>query len=719
MGNPATHPQTIRLVRGLSESLVRRELGKASRHCDVGHRALAFYLHEMQSRGLHQSTGHSSAVHYAAARLGLHRRTARDLVSVGTALSALPLCDDAFCDGRLVWSKLRLLARIATPETEADWLEKALALTAEDLDREIAGLAKGDRARKEKLGVPKVRFTITANVDAVTQNEWDRVKEKLAAESGETVTDADLVRRFTRVALADGFSLSDAERRAAEKPRAELVVSRCCDCHGVELNSSEGPIVLDDLTAEMILCDAVSDETPEWLRKKIVARDGGACRHCGSRSELHVHHIDFRSNGGRTEPRNLLTLCRKCHALVHEKLLVIAGEAPHVLAFSDREGNPIETRSPEGRGAEETRVVVIDRRGAAAPRTVSETVDLKQVPNPVSHEFVRAHGSRFAWNPSSRALEFRPTGEPHAAQSSAPTPPSHRPGSWAEVVGQERVVRSLQLAVRGAREAGSPVEPILLTGEPGLGKTALAHALAAETGTTARVVSAPLVADAGQIVVEMLRLSPGSLFFIDEIHALPRAAMEALYEAVEDRRLTLTVREGASTRARTFELPPFTLAAATNEPEALPQALASRFAIRERLDDYSVEDLSEIVKRTGRREAPDRPFEEDGARIVARAARGTAREAVHLARRVVRAAAGVLDGSGALSALRLLGIDERGLDSGDRRILEALRASKKPLSLATLAAKTGIRKATLLERHEPYLLRLGLIEVTPLGRRAC
>jgi Holliday junction resolvasome RuvABC ATP-dependent DNA helicase subunit len=400
---------------------------------------------------------------------------------------------------------------------------------------------------------------------------------------------------------------------------------------------------LDDLTAEVILCDSVSDETPESLRRKILARDGYSCRHCGCASELHVHHIQFRSNGGRTEPTNLLALCRRCHALVHEEFLLIAGEAPHALTFTDNEGRPIEALTPESPSDAGVRVVKIEPRGARAPRTVSEVIDLQRVPNPVPHEFVAAHGARFTWNPSSKSLEFASEDVSSTVTGSDVPPPQHRPVRLDDIVGQERVVTSLSLALMGASKARKPLDPILLTGEPGLGKTALAHALAAEMGTTARVVSAPLVADAGgrDLVLELIRLAPGAVLFIDEIHALPRAAMEALYEAIEDRRLTANVRAGTSIRELTFDLPAFTLVAATNEPEKLPRALVSRFAIRERLESYSEDALTEIVKRTAAREG--RPFtDEAGRRVIARAARGTPREAVLLTKRLIAAADAVL-----------------------------------------------------------------------------
>lgn len=721
MGTKGDRPRTIRLVPGLSEKRVRSELSKATRLTDVGHRALAFYLHEMQSRGLHQSTGHASAVHYAEARLGISRRSARDLVSVGAALRDLPQCDAAFCDGRLDWTRLRMLARIATRETESEWVEKALALSCADLERAIAGLAKGERPRRDKLGVPQVRFTLSAAVDAVTHAEWESAKGRIEAETGAAVSDADLVRHLLRAARADGFSLAETEKRAAAAPRSEIVLHRCPECRATAIRTADGPLPLDALTAEMIACDSVSDETPPWLRRKILARDGFACQNCGRTHDLHVHHIDPRAKAGRTEPSNLLTLCVRCHGMVHEEFLVIAGRAPHALSFADKEGNPVERVAPEAGDGADVRLVRIAARGAQAPPAISEPLTLKELPNPVDPEWLAARGARLVWNAGSGWLELEAE-RAGAPPEAPPPPPAHRPRTLADVVGQERLVAALRVAIRGARRDGKPLDPVLLTGEPGLGKTALAHALAAELGTTARVVSAPLVADAGPLLVELLRLPAGSVLFLDEIHALPRTAMEALYEAVEDRRLSVVVREGAHLRSLSVDLPPFTLVAATNEPERLPQALASRFTIRERLDDYSEDALAEIVRRTAEREG--RRFAPDGARVVARAARGTAREAVILATRVIRAEDGAdeagaeIDEDRAAAALRLMSIDERGLDAGDRKLVGVLRAAKKPIGLTTLAAMTGIRPATILARHEPYLLRLGLVEVTPLGRTA-
>jgi len=184
----------------------------------------------MQARGVHQETGHSSAVHYAAAREGLSRREARDLVAVGAALDELPAIDAAFRDGRLLWTKLRTHVRVATLETEAEWLEKALTMTCAELERAVAGVKKGDRPRDGRLAIPKARYTITAKVDGALYAEWERAKEKLAAEAWETLGDADLLTQFARFVLADEFSFAGAEARLSGRPAARVVVHRCEGC---------------------------------------------------------------------------------------------------------------------------------------------------------------------------------------------------------------------------------------------------------------------------------------------------------------------------------------------------------------------------------------------------------------------------------------------------------------------------------------------------------
>jgi len=192
-------PVEVRMVPGLPEDEVEFWMALTTRMQGAGKRGFAFYIYEYQERGIYQKRGYSSAVHYAVERLGYERRTARDLLVTGRLLSELPRCDAAFCEGRIGWSQLRLLARVATPETELEWIAKAEKLTYEKLERAVAGLQKGDRPRADKLGLPAARFTIKVRVDAATHALWEQARTKLSSESGETVTDAEILERITRL----------------------------------------------------------------------------------------------------------------------------------------------------------------------------------------------------------------------------------------------------------------------------------------------------------------------------------------------------------------------------------------------------------------------------------------------------------------------------------------------------------------------------------------
>jgi Holliday junction DNA helicase RuvB len=283
-----------------------------------------------------------------------------------------------------------------------------------------------------------------------------------------------------------------------------------------------------------------------------------------------------------------------------------------------------------------------------------------------------------------------------AARAAEIAEPTERMG-LSDVIGQGRVVAELRARVADAKKKPVRViEPILLLGEAGQGKTAIAHAIAADLGTKARVILAHHVKNPSQIV-EVIREAPaGSVLFIDEIHKLPDDAALALYAPLEK--------------------PSITILAATNLPEEMSHALLSRFGSHVRLGEYSEDSLTEIAKRIA---GPD--VDLDACRRIAKASRGTPREAVNLTKRLLAMANGQsrhLEAESVGELLALAGIDERGLDSADRKIVGVLRAAERPLALATLAAKAGIRKETLLERHEPFLLKLGLIEITLQGRVA-
>jgi Holliday junction DNA helicase RuvB len=306
--------------------------------------------------------------------------------------------------------------------------------------------------------------------------------------------------------------------------------------------------------------------------------------------------------------------------------------------------------------------------------------------------------------------------------------PDLRPGTLAEVTGQERAVEGLSLAIEAARIRRDALDHVLLSGEPGLGKTTLAGALAREMGSRLHAAMGADLKEPAHVIGLLTRLEPRDVLFIDEIHRLERPVTECLHSAMEDRMVHLVVAERGSVRPLRVALEPFTLAGATMEPGVLPEAFRARFGIRTRLEPYSEEVLAQIVERA----APALGLEAlpDASMAIARRSRGTPREALRLLRRARDAAqtagSAVIEVSHVEESARLLGIDPDGLGPEDRRILEVLVRHRRPsgsqrscpMGLQTLAAMTGIDQETIRNNHEPYLLRKGYVVRTARGRDA-
>ena len=299
---------------------------------------------------------------------------------------------------------------------------------------------------------------------------------------------------------------------------------------------------------------------------------------------------------------------------------------------------------------------------------------------------------------------------------------SHRPASLDEVVGQARTVNALRVAAKSAMKRGAAMGHTLLLGNPGTGKTTLAQALATEIGTRALVTSATIIKEPGVLLRLLTSVRDRDVVFVDEIHALPTRAAESLYEALEDRRLSMTVTDGRRTRTVTLRLPPFTLVGATTEIGALPEPMINRFAISEHLDGCSIEDLMEIVTRAAVRDGMS--LAPAAASFLAAAANGVPR-AVLMDWSRVRDEAVAVDCTVADLPLvertfAAMGVDQRGVRPMEQRALDALRRNQQrgPVGVARWAAVSGIAPATLRKLCEPTLLRLGLIAVTPRGRVA-
>src|SRR4029079_8871419 len=291
-----------------------------------------------------------------------------------------------------------------------------------------------------------------------------------------------------------------------------------------------------------------------------------------------------------------------------------------------------------------------------------------------------------------------------------------------DFVGQSAVKQQLAVFIEAARGRGEALDHVLLAAPPGVGKTSLAQIVAHELDAPFVQTAGPALERKGDVAAFLTALEPRSVFFVDEIHRLPRALEENFYPAMEDRALPITVGQGAGARVITLDLPAFTLVAATTRAGLLTTPLRDRFGIPHRLDHYHVDDVAAIVLRSAAilgAEIGDR-----GARAIAERSRGTPRVANRLLKRVrdyaqVRAD-GEIDAEIADAALDLLEVDSAGLDRLDREILRAVceRFGGGPVGLSTLSVAVGEEQDTIADVYEPYLLQRGFLHRTPRGRAA-
>lgn len=302
--------------------------------------------------------------------------------------------------------------------------------------------------------------------------------------------------------------------------------------------------------------------------------------------------------------------------------------------------------------------------------------------------------------------------------SAAAETSSLRPDTFSEYIGQKKVIENLKVYIASAKQRESCLDHILLYGPAGLGKTTLSQIIANEMGSNIKITSAPAIEKSGELASILCKLENNDVLFIDEIHRLPKVVEEFLYSAMEDRRIDLVVGQGELSRSISMELPQFTLIGATTRAGMLSAPLRDRFGIVERLEYYSPDELSLIIKRSAK--LLNMAISDAAALYLARCSRGTPRIANNYLKRcrdfATVAENTIIDEGIILSCMNNLGVSKDGYNELDQRVLGVLEKIDKPVGISTLASMVGEDVGTLENVVEPFLIYTGVLLKTPRGR---
>lgn len=690
---PDTLVLSLDTTPGLTAKVAEERGLAGHRAGDVGRRVAAFYFADLADRNLHQQRGCSSLSQYAKQRLCMAPARLLEYVRVGRALRELPEIDRGFQADEIGWTKVRALTRVATPKTQTAWAEWASCRTTDEVRQHVKRREKGDLPTDpDRRTIHTTTSVVNARLTPVSTAVWELFRETLVDKVfGGPVSDNDLLMylAYKEVREITGEPLTLRTANPQLDPRN----------YGAEEPFEERHA-----------------KTDKKLRQTVRKRDGDKCVSCGSKWNLSVHHIHWRRYGGPTVAENLVTLCEGCHSLVHDRFLILHGGADELI-FLDAEG--------ECFGVHERRRYVLPVRSTAealtpgdSPRGESGQLFFRDLPKAVDDAWWRRHSHLFRYDQRSGGLVF----EPGVAVEQRDGPASDvekletSPGLDA-LVGQRRVRDNLRISIRAAADAGEPLAHVLLLGAPGLGKTSIARAVASELGGPFDSVMAPLIGDPAALLRHLTSLRPASVFFLDEVHALRPRVAEVLYDALEAGQVDVPVRWGSEQRSLRIRLAPFTLVAATTEEGSLPEPLLGRFVYQERMEFYGREELGMILDRElDGTELSQTPEARDW---LAGASRDTPRTALSLLR-VVRdearaAGVSIIDEAMVSEALGRRGTSARGLvafEIGYLRLLAECRAQ----GLSTLAAQLGTSRRNVRRVFEPFLLRRGLVRITPRGR---